>query len=354
MATDVKRIRIFTASPGDVHEEREALSQVVNELNVALSALVPEKGAVLELVKWETHAYPAPGRVQEVISKQVGVYDIFFGIMWKHFGTPTGVAGSGTEEEYNDAFQNWRETGQPHVMFYFCQKAVPPNMTADDIENLKKVNAFRKEVSDKGLVWDYPDHREFKDIVRLHLINVLGKMLNQQTPREVAERVSALSHRTAGGKRQLEEISHELEALSREYQSLRDSMLKSDARTRKMELLMTRMRTLAPVAYPLLQRLSKSALPGDRLAAIAILQEIPQPEYLDWLADRLNRKAEKAFVGYHAAVALSKAALTLDAAHQHACLAAVEKAKMLLGTERTGSDRYRVLQAAERTIKPLS
>jgi hypothetical protein len=55
------KIRIFVASPGDVQDERDQLGQVVQELNTTLSALVPERGLVLELVKWETHARPGTG-----------------------------------------------------------------------------------------------------------------------------------------------------------------------------------------------------------------------------------------------------------------------------------------------------
>jgi len=51
-------IRIFVASPGDVQNERDQLGQVVQELNSTLSALVPERGLMLELVRWETHAHP--------------------------------------------------------------------------------------------------------------------------------------------------------------------------------------------------------------------------------------------------------------------------------------------------------
>src|SRR5688500_10112896 len=125
MTMPQRRIRIFVASPGDVQEERNILSEIINELNFTLTALMPEKGAFLELVKWETHAYPAAGRPQAIINKQVGSYDIFIGIMWKRFGTDTGVAESGTIEEFNNAFERWKEIGQPHVMFYFCQKPVP-------------------------------------------------------------------------------------------------------------------------------------------------------------------------------------------------------------------------------------
>src|SRR5450759_4663688 len=97
MSEQVQKIRIFVASPGDVGKEREGLKDVVQELNTTIA---PYKGLALELVKWETHATPNMGRAQGVINSQLGEYDIFVGLMWKRFGTPTGKAEYGTEEEF--------------------------------------------------------------------------------------------------------------------------------------------------------------------------------------------------------------------------------------------------------------
>src|SRR6185503_17165509 len=99
-----RAVRVFVASPSDVSAERNALSSIVQEINQTVAAIAPEKGIRLELVRWETHASPAAGRPQGVINDQIGEYDIFVGIMWRRFGTPTAEAGSGTEEEFNRAY----------------------------------------------------------------------------------------------------------------------------------------------------------------------------------------------------------------------------------------------------------
>ena len=51
----VQLLRIVVASPGDVQAEREALAAVVEELN---RGLCQERSLRLELVRWETDAYP--------------------------------------------------------------------------------------------------------------------------------------------------------------------------------------------------------------------------------------------------------------------------------------------------------
>ena len=101
MPEQYRKIRIFVASPSDVARERDQLARVVEELNLTIPAIAPEKKVVLELVRWETHVYPAIGpEPQRVVNEQIGDYDIFVGILWKRMGTPTATAASGTEEEF--------------------------------------------------------------------------------------------------------------------------------------------------------------------------------------------------------------------------------------------------------------
>src|SRR5207244_1040738 len=87
--TIVERLRIFVASPGDVARERDHVAAVAEEINRGVAA---REGYALEVVRWQTHARPDVGRAQQIIFDQVGRVDIFIGIMWQRFGTPSGVA----------------------------------------------------------------------------------------------------------------------------------------------------------------------------------------------------------------------------------------------------------------------
>jgi hypothetical protein len=114
----IKQYRLFVASPSDVRTERDALSRVVTEINQTHGSPL---GYSVQILRWETHATPSGGRPQGVINEQIGKYDLFVGIMWRRFGTPTGVAGSGTEEEYRRAYSSWERNNSMPLMFYFCQ-----------------------------------------------------------------------------------------------------------------------------------------------------------------------------------------------------------------------------------------
>ncbi|TWU00494.1 putative nucleotide-binding protein containing TIR-like domain protein [Botrimarina colliarenosi] len=165
----ITRIRVFVASPGDVALERESLTTVINELN---STVASHKNCMLELVRWETHCQPDMGRAQEVINLQVGHYDIFVGIMWKRFGTPTGEADSGTEEEFRRAYSCWEKDRGVRILFYFSQDTYKLSKP-EEVEQLSKVMAFRSELQEKGLVWEYSDVGDFKDVVRPHLARLI-------------------------------------------------------------------------------------------------------------------------------------------------------------------------------------
>lgn len=179
MSKQVTIVKVFVASPGDVQSERQQLSKIVEELN---STLCQGKNIVLQLVKWETDCYPAMGRPQSEINKQIGQYDIFVGIMWKRFGTPTGRAKSGTEEEFRHAYSTWQKSKAPHILFYFCKTPFMPQ-SREEVKQIGKVIDFRDEVSKKGLVWDYVDSNDFPNVVRPHLARLLNDV-SKQPPKD--------------------------------------------------------------------------------------------------------------------------------------------------------------------------
>ena len=94
--------------------------------------------------------------------------------------------------------------------------------------------------------------------------------------------------------------------LAREYEQLRATMPSGDARTRAMTRIVVQMRRIGLAALPALRRFVDSPAPGERLAAIAMLQTRFDPAHTRWLADCVVH--EVPFVGFHAAVALYQAA----------------------------------------------
>jgi hypothetical protein len=118
-----------------------------------------------------------------------------------------------------------------------------------------------------------------------------------------------------------------------------------------MELIFQKMRALATASYPLLNELSNSPSPGDRLAAIAILQVFSNENSLEFLVDLVG--TEKPFVGYHATKALRFAVGSLDSTSYPKLLLALQSAQALLQSAPAGvtSDRVNELKAAEQELR---
>ena len=165
-------LRIFVSSPVDCTQERTVLDDVVDEINNTWSA--PSR-IRLEVLKWETHTFPAAGSSpQGTINAQIGdTYDIFIGIMWGRFGTPTSDYDSGTEEEARRALhRNQANPDSVKIMFYFKDAPLPPSRI--DTAQLKKVQAFKSELGTEGIYyWTFTDTQQFSGFVRLHLSRVI-------------------------------------------------------------------------------------------------------------------------------------------------------------------------------------
>ena len=141
------------------------------------------------------------------------------------------------------------------------------------------------------------------------------------------------------------ELLKRIKWLAEEYEQIRAKQASGDERTRRMEVVASRMRSLAADVYPCLDPLTQSQSPGERLAAIILLQVIPNAEYTDWLVARFTPRWERPFVQYHAGVALLTAAQTLADSHLTALRRAVNTAQGHLG-DHPAWDRHAVLEEA--------
>lgn len=170
MARQETILSVFVASPSDVDDERNRLEEIIRELNIAWSR---ELEVRLDLVRWETHAYPSFGEdAQAVINDQMpDDFDIFVGLMWYRFGTPTGRAGSGTIEEFQRA--KARHDANPNdvqLMIYFKDAPAPIAPSKLDHEQIASVSTFRNGLgAEGGLYWSFQTVDDFEKLIRLHL-----------------------------------------------------------------------------------------------------------------------------------------------------------------------------------------
>jgi len=175
-----KRIfKCLVASPGDTKDERDLCLKIFKELNKGIGESF---GFVIEERMWEQNTRPSfSGEYsQATISDQLGNdYDVFIGIINQKFGTETKVAGSGTEEEFNNAYERLKNKEKVEIMFYFNDALVKPS--AINTSDLDKVRDFKRRVGDLGgYHWTYNGANDFENTFRTHLTDYFIKLYSKE------------------------------------------------------------------------------------------------------------------------------------------------------------------------------
>lgn len=175
-----KRIfKCLVASPGDTKEEREICLKIFKEVSKGLGESF---GFLIEERMWEYNTRPSfsGSYSQATISDQLGNdYDLFVGIMNNKFGTETQVAGSGTEEEFNNAYQRIKNNESLDIMFYFND--APIKKSELNSEDFNKINNFRKKVANLGgYYWTYNGTNDFESTFRTQLTDYFVKLYSKE------------------------------------------------------------------------------------------------------------------------------------------------------------------------------
>lgn len=170
MPRTVVTYKVFLASPNDVKEERGIVKNVIETYNKIHSC----DNIKLELLCWEDTTHPSFGDYpQEVVNSQIGDdYDVFIGVLWSRFGTPTPVYKSGTEEEFYRAYERYKNGDGVEIMLYRKDESVPPS--AIDAEQLQKVNSFISKISELGgYYFTFTGKEQFHEMLLKHLEGVI-------------------------------------------------------------------------------------------------------------------------------------------------------------------------------------
>jgi formylglycine-generating enzyme required for sulfatase activity len=172
---NVDHYHIFLASPGDVSQERQVVRQFFEQYN---RTTAHQWNAHFDVVDWENHTTVGVGRPQKLITEQTlekyrASLALVVGIMGQRFGSPTGVAESGTEEEFNWAMESHLTRGFPEIKWFF-RKVDKLDMPSSDpvqcrhaLEQWDKVLAFRnrmRQMNNPLFYAEYPSAAGFSEV----------------------------------------------------------------------------------------------------------------------------------------------------------------------------------------------
>ncbi len=145
-------------------------------------------------------------------------------------------------------------------------------------------------------------------------------------------------------------VRDQMIAYARLYERIRQQMTPSSSRTDKMQEVFDRMKSLANAAFPLLPSFVASHSPGEKLAAVSILECFGNAKYLEFLVELIG--SEKPFIGYHAALALKFAVSAVEPRYYPQLRMAIADALGALDAAIQGfdSDRKTILARAQATL----
>ncbi len=155
----LKQFHVFLASPGDTATERDHVRSYFEQFNRSTALLF---NARFEVVDSDGYASGGVGRAQALITSQTlerfrDSLALVIGIMSQRFGSPTGEAGSGTEEEFRWALKNNQETGFPEIKWFFRKfdsLRVPPDPdeARRALDQWEQVHRFREALKSSTII----------------------------------------------------------------------------------------------------------------------------------------------------------------------------------------------------------
>lgn len=113
MTKPIDLVKLSFCGPSDVMKEITIAQEVVQQWNLHHGEA---RGFWIKHQHWSSDSHPEMGaRPQAIINRQmIDDSDIIVAIFWQRFGSPTGAAESGTEEEIRRATRLGKK-----VMVYF-------------------------------------------------------------------------------------------------------------------------------------------------------------------------------------------------------------------------------------------
>lgn len=164
-------LHLTLCSPSDVQREIDIAREVITAWNTQHGDGL---GLYVKHQHWKTDAFPdASERGQAVINGQlIDSADIVVAIFWTRFGTPTGAADSGTEEEIRRSIRIKKQ-----VAVYFSD--LEPIPAGADSAELSRLNTFRAKMRPKSLCWSFRSRQQFREQFTTHLAKIIYKLRPQ-------------------------------------------------------------------------------------------------------------------------------------------------------------------------------
>lgn len=146
--TSLRTMQIFLASSAELREERDEFDLYFRQRNDRLL----KKGVYLEIVRWENFLDAmSDTRLQDEYNKAIRKCDIFVCLFFTK-------AGKFTEEEFNAAFGQFKDSRKPRIYTFFKNAEIKTgSMRKEDLQSLW---AFQEKLAALGHFYTSYDNIE--------------------------------------------------------------------------------------------------------------------------------------------------------------------------------------------------
>lgn len=173
MQRDISAYRILISCPSDITKEVKIIKEELENIN---TSLLKKLNIRLETLYWEDDILPEYGnRTQDVINKQiVENADAIIAIFGEKIGSNTGKCKSGTIEEIEEIIKLSKK-----VFVYFSAKDISRDGIDKSVDEIKKINEFKKEYGSKGIYSIYKDNEEFRKKINSNLLQYAADIIKK-------------------------------------------------------------------------------------------------------------------------------------------------------------------------------
>jgi len=159
-------LKLALCGPSDVSKEIFIAKEAVHKWNQLHSEA---RGLWIKPQHWTTDVHPdLADRAQAVPNRQIiDKSKIIIAVFWSRFGTPTGAADSGTQEEILRAAALGRK-----VMVYFSD--IEPKPANADARQMELLWEFRQTLRSRGICFTFQSRDKFRRLLEDHLALALN------------------------------------------------------------------------------------------------------------------------------------------------------------------------------------
>lgn len=183
MVKEITEYTIFISCPEELKPEKNLVKEICENLTTGFGSMYGIRFKPIDFKKDIASLITGEG-AQSVINQQLEDYDydIYIGILWKHFGEIGDNGKTPTEEEFEIAYERFRTTGRPQIQFYFKSETLPAKSAYEAKQAWQVLEFKEKRIMPLGIYTDFLDENEFSSKILQSLPQLIQKIEKTKQP----------------------------------------------------------------------------------------------------------------------------------------------------------------------------